>query len=231
MSRVSPSEPFVLIHVGKCAGGTACHELHKAGHIFEHIHVQKPTIKNESRYAILIRDPVSRFASAFHWRKFILQKQTASSEESNSLQTMKNRMELEFLSHFKDVNELAEMLNPDNPTHGLHGGISLVQLIGHVTLGFSWYLDDLMEAIQPNQILAAIAVESLAEDMENVFGIAISTQDKMDYPGKAKPLSPKASGSLRRLFSNEYRTLQRLSDTLREGGGYQPKALLNYHKQ
>lgn len=229
MARVSTNEPFVLIHVGKCAGGSVCHELHNAGYDFEHIHVQKPTISNDSKYVVLTRDPVSRFASAFHWRKFVLNKQTASNQESDNLQNMKARMELEFLSHFEDVNELAEMLNPDRPTQGLHGGISLVQLIGHVTLGFSWYLDDLIEATKPDQFIAAIAVESLAKDMHDVFGATVSTKDKMNYPGKAKPLSQKAKESLRRLFSNEYRTLRRLSDALHRGGGHQSEALRNYH--
>jgi hypothetical protein len=228
MARISPDEPFHLIHVGKCAGGTVCGELLHAGYAFEHIHVRKPDFEATAKYVVLIRDPASRFASAFHWRQFVLNQPGAVSADRTNLQGLKTRMEHEFLSCFKDANALAELLDPDDPTRGLHGGISLVQLIGHVPLGFSWYLDDLMEAVKPGQIIATIAVESLAEDMQAVFGISVSTHDKMEYPGKAGPLSPSAREGLRRLFSGEYRTLRRLAELLDAGQGHRSPALQSY---
>jgi hypothetical protein len=101
-------------------------------------------------------------------------------------------------------------------------------LIGHVPLGFSWYLDDLIETVRLGQIVAAICVESLARDMQSVFGISTTMHDKKVYPDKAKPLSPKAKAVLRRLFSAEYRTLHRLAGLLVDGNGYCPQPLQHY---
>jgi hypothetical protein len=223
-ARPLAEQPFTVIHVGKCGGGSVAAELSKAAYRFDWIHVRKPPIQPSLRYVILIRDPVERFVSAFHWRKQLLSQQTNRLQEQ-TLQTMKQRFEHQLLMQFSHASEFAELVNPDDPTAGLHGGISLVQLIGHVPLGFAWYLDGLLDAVEPRQLVAAIAVESMAADMLSVFGIPISQRDKMNYPGKNTDLSTQGRRNLEQLFAGEYRTLQRLSQQLMAGGGHRPALL------
>ncbi len=224
MNRPLPAEPFTLIHVGKCAGSSVSAELRAAGHAFQVIHVRKPPVEAGMIYVIVVRDPAERFVSAFQWRKYILSQQPELPHDC-SMATMKHRFEQALLAQFPDANALAEAIDPHDPTAGLHGAASLVQLIGHVPLGFAWYLDALLDRIQPNQLLAALAVESLPSDMEQVFGIRLQSTEKMHYPGKSGRLSSRGRQNLEQLFDGEYRTLRRLALLLEEGGGYRPPTL------
>jgi hypothetical protein len=212
---------FTLIHIGKCAGGSIIHELKNIGIQFQIVHCKKPRINNSDRLIILVRDPVERFVSAYNWRKHILDKQARSGQRLG----LKHSWEFELLSLFPCVNKLVEQLDPEDPTSGIHGGISLLHLIGHVTLGFSWYLDNLLEILAPGQIIAAVAVESLTEDMRNLFEIEVRSRDKSDYP-KNPFLSHESRLKLAQVFDGEYRTLRRLARHLHTGGGYSPSILV-----
>ncbi|MEB3266238.1 MAG: hypothetical protein VKN13_06445 [Cyanobacteriota bacterium] len=222
--RPHPSEPFSLIHVGKCAGSSVGADLRAAGFQFDWVHVRKPELDANRCYVILVRDPVARFVSAFQWRKHVLRGQIERLKDSCP-GTLKQRYEHDFLELFNDINTLAEQIDANNPTAGLHGAISLVQLIGHVPLGFAWYLDGLLERVDPGQLLAAVAVETLASDMQQVFGISVQTTEKMHYSGKGSQLSELGHQNLKRLFEGEYRTLRQLDRHLTAGGGYRPSLL------
>jgi hypothetical protein len=221
------SDRFILVHVGKCAGGTISRELSMAGFNFECVHLRKPPLDCSFNYIILIRDPVERFVSAFCWRKHILSSRFKNEKApfNRDLSNLKNSMELEFLSHYQNANQLAEEIDPFHPNRGLHGSLGLIHLIGHVPTGFSWYLGDLLEHPSRKKIIAAIAVESLPRDLDTVFGIKSIFKDKSNYPEKDHYLSDQARRNLADLFSSEYRALKKLSLCLCEGRGYRPDLL------
>jgi hypothetical protein len=229
MSRIPCNilDRFILVHVGKCAGGTISRELSMAGFNFECVHLRKPPLVCSLNYIILIRDPVERFVSAFCWRKHILSSRLKNEKALSyrDLSNLKNSMELEFLSHYQNANQLAEEIDPFHPNRGLHGSLGLINLIGHIPTGFSWYLDDLLEHPSRKRIIAAIAVETLPRDLDTVFGIKSVFKDKSSYPEKNHYLSDQSRRNLADLFSAEYRALRKLSLCLSEGGGYRPDLL------
>jgi len=219
-----PPSNFDLIHVGKCAGESVKHELNKAGIKFRPIHVQKPKADRTKRFITLVRDPADRFVSAYNWRKFILSKQALG---AGNWPNLKEAWESELLNLYPSANDLIEALNPDDPTVGLHAGISLLHLIGHITIGFSWYLDTLLDEISADQMIAAIAVESASDDLRNLFGIEMKSLANANYP-KDTFLSTQSRIKLANIFQGEYRTLRRLASILHAGGGYLPSPLQSY---
>ena len=61
---------LVIIHIGKCAGGTVREELNNKNINFKEIHLRKVKYSPTENYVILIRNPIQRFISAFYWRFF-----------------------------------------------------------------------------------------------------------------------------------------------------------------
>jgi hypothetical protein len=65
---INKNTKFTLIHIGKCGGFTVETVLKNNNYDFDSVHIQKCTFDSNKKYVIVIRNPISRFISAFYWR-------------------------------------------------------------------------------------------------------------------------------------------------------------------
>lgn len=201
---------FDLIHVGKCAGGTVVRELLRGGYKFEHVHMRRPVISPDRRYVVAVRDPMARFVSAFNWRRHRLEEDRGpEGKDADAVGLMKRRVEESFIAMFETANVLAEQLEP-LPGRDVAPIVSMLSVIGHVVHGFTWYLDQMLDEIEPSQLLGVVAQENLDQDMRALFGIPPTFAEHSDYPHGSRGLSALARRNLARVFSEEYRALSRL---------------------
>jgi hypothetical protein len=77
-----------------------CNTLSKNNIEFNQIHIKKVKFKENKKYVILLRNPISRFISAFNWRyKLVLLDKTQENRFFNEKNT---------LEKYNNVNNLAE---------------------------------------------------------------------------------------------------------------------------
>ena len=215
---IAPDTCFDLVHVGKCGGSTIAEELRARGFRFEHVHMRRPVVAAARRYVVLVRDPVARFVSAFNWRKHLLENDLLpAARNTDPIARLRHSAELEFLSHFEDVNAFAERLVRSQACD-VSPLSTLMSLIGHVPQGFEWYLSDLVGRIQPGQLLGVLCTERLADDCEAVFGFRPTAERNRLAGSQPAGLSPAGRANLVREFEPEYRTLRRLADLARRAG-------------
>lgn len=218
MPRLTPEVPFDLVHVGKCGGSSIVEELRSRGFRFEHVHLRRPVPEPGRRYAVLVRDPVARFVSAFNWRCHLLGEDLLpAARDQDPIIRLRHRTEWEFLSQFENVNAFAERLVRIDGQE-VSAMTTLMQLIGHVPQGFAWYLDDLLDRIAPGQLAAVIATERLADDCEAVFGFRPTAERNRHYASRGASLSPQGRANLARELNDEYRALRRLANLARREG-------------
>lgn len=218
MARLAPGTAFDLVHVGKCGGISVVEELRGRGFRFEHVHMRRPVAEPSRRYVVLVRDPVARFVSAFNWRRHLLGGDLlAAARDEDPLAKLRHRAEWEFLSRFEGAEDLAARLERTG-NHEVSAAAALMQLVGHVPQGFAWYLDELLDRIEPGQLAGVIATERLADDFESLFGFRpVAERNRLQGP-RAAGLSPRGRANLAREFTAEYRTLGRLADLARRAG-------------
>ena len=210
--------PFDLVHVGKCGGTSIAEELRGRGFRFEHVHLRRPVPELGRCYVVLARDPVARFVSAFNWRRHLLSEdRLPAAHGEDPIARLRHRVEREFLSEFEHVGEFAERLvrRGENEVSPM---TTLLQLIGHVPQGFTWYLGDLLDRIEPGQLGGVITTERLADDAEALFGFRPRLERNRRETGPGTSLSAEGRVNLARKFAAEYRTLDRLADLARRAG-------------
>lgn len=201
---------FDLVHVGKCGGGTVAAELRQGGYTFEKVHMRRPAIAPGRRYVVVVRDPMARFVSAFNWRRHKLDGDLSpEGKDADAVWLMKHQVEKRLIAMFESANDLAEQLE-SLPGYDVSPLISMLGVIVHVQQGFSWYLDQMLDEIEPSQLLGVVAKESLEQDMLALFGIRTTLARNSDYPHGSQDLSPRARANLARVFAEEYRALDRL---------------------
>ena len=206
----NPDIGFDLIHVGKCAGSSLAAELSQQGYSFNHIHMSRPTLPTNRKVVVLVRDPVERFISAFNWRLHLLRNDLIPMAEDDPIGNLKRRLELKVLLSFENVNHLAEQL-PAPQTHDFSQMNALMGLIGHAHEGFAWYLSDLVDQIQPDQLLGVIAQERLKQDARALFGFTPKLKHKSGYPKRCQTLSAQGRANLAWALRADYQTLKALS--------------------
>lgn len=218
MPILRPDTHFNLVHVGKCGGGTIFAELQKKNYQFERYHMKRPIAHPESRYIFIVRDPLTRFVSAFNWRKRLyLSGMLPGNKHKSPAQEIRGRAEKEFLSLFKNVNDLAESLAAER-RQGIYATSLLMNLIGHVSHGFCWYLDTLLDDIRPDQISGVICKETLSSDFQNLFGFQpILTLNRHQTTDETF-LSDESRASLAREFHSEFILLEKLSSITSRAG-------------
>ena len=61
---------FTIIHIGKCGGSAVYNTLQKHNIKYSYIHYNfnHKKFKENHKYLIMLRNPISRFISAFNWR-------------------------------------------------------------------------------------------------------------------------------------------------------------------
>ena len=94
-------ERYNFIHIGKCGGSTLTKELQDNGKNILHIHCRNINlIQKYNNYIITIRDPITRFVSAFIFKQY------RSSFINNAKDVRPN--ERAGFKYWKTVNNLAE---------------------------------------------------------------------------------------------------------------------------
>ena len=211
MPLLSPDTPFNFIHVGKCGGGTVLSELRAKDYRFEYFHVRRPVVNPTGRYMIVVRDPLERFVSAFNWRKHLyIDGMLTYDKQKNQLIELRHRTERELLLHFDNANALAECLGSEL-RQGINATSSLMRLIGHVSTGFQWHLDSLLDNIRPDQIVAVICMERLSSDFERHLGFYPSLTLNRRQATDSTRLSEESRTNLAHEFKSEFIILEKLS--------------------
>jgi len=162
----------ILIHIGKCGGNTLHKTLHNLKYKVKTKHIETVNFNPKKKYIILIRNPISRFISAFNWRMH------------NVCHTRKqeNRFkgEADFLRKFKTVNELAETLYKSDGT--LRINLSDQRFyIHHIYEDINFYIGNFLNICNPQNIYGIILTETINRDLKRLFNV-----DSDDVPHMLK---------------------------------------------
>ena len=154
-----------FLHVGKC-GGTAVkdlaervNQLPSGPRIAAHGHSTKlKDLPPDAPYFFAVRDPVTRFYSAFYMRK---------QKEQPRLYREWSDAERDAYEHFPEANDLAENLFAETPLGGQ--AFAAMQSIGHMTYQHSWF--NIREILEKRPPLTILRQECLAQDVVHLLQI------------------------------------------------------------
>ena len=195
---LNTSNNFDLIHIGKCGGSTIKRQLLINNVPFNHVHIKKPIYGSKKKYIIIIRNPVKRFISAWNWRKYHKCKVNCLESEMNifSNNTL-NKFAVNLYDNKNNLNfDLKEKIHHINPKN------------------INFYLGDLLNNIDKNQILGVITQENLENDYKNIFNISFN--EKLGSFKKNKYvydtyLSSKGLNNLKMFLKDDYNCIEKLN--------------------
>jgi len=182
---------LTVIHIGKCGGSsvTTLLKSHRISH--RSVHIDKPEFKRTDKYVILIRNPISRFISAFNWRyKLVV---TDKSQE--------NRFpgEKAALITYGSVNNLAENIEIFNK-----------QYIHHIHENIDYYLSDFLKTCKKESILGVITQENFDADVKTVFDITNNMIHAKNNSDADKYLSAAGYELLKKHLHKDYECIDKL---------------------
>lgn len=196
MKVLDINQTYQLIHIGKCAGKSVKKELNKLNIKYKKIHTKKPKYNSNHKYIILIRNPISRFISAFNWRYKLL------CIEKNKKYDIYKR-ERETLKIYKTPNNLAENLYNNDGSVKLR--ISKTDnYIQHVYEDIHFYLWDILKYLNRNNVVSVITTENYKNDMKNRLGIGVSYFEHKNKYYNRTYLSLKGYENLKRYLYKDY---------------------------
>ena len=203
--KLGSSNDLNFIHIGKCGGSTICKHLRKNKMLekkYRRIfitHVEKPIPKKKTNYLICIRNPIERVISAFNFRyKLIVEDKYQKGLIDN---------EYEVLNYYKSINELAEGLYSGNNLNA--NVVKDFRNIHHLKENISFYIDDLLNEIKPEQIYGVICMNTLNEDIKNFLGVRNNLHLRKGF--NRVELSKKARLNLKRFLRDDYRCIDKLN--------------------
>jgi len=191
---------YHFIHVGKCAGTTLLDSLSLAEHKrpYFYIHMVKPIVLPNARYVIAIRNPLSRFVSAFnHHRKSYLD----ASREWGDPEAIR-----QIFGKYETANELALDLTVNRQQLARQ-----VFSIGHMKRGLNFYLGDLLKAVSSEQIEFVFVQEFLDEGIAYFCGTPVAQIHRDN--GRASwhtTLSREAARNLQRFLQLDFHCIEKL---------------------
>jgi hypothetical protein len=205
-------QKIFFVHIGKAGGTAVDHELARYKLGFFHIHCEKPPYHSNYKYIISIRDPIAQTISSFNWRYGILiDKIMDSSWKAYSPDFLK---EIQVLKKYKTINTIAELLYDvdDKPVKKVHNEL---REIYHVKYGTSYYLQELLEHLNPKQIIAIIEQEHLEEDLKKYLDITISPTNSGKSTSSSKHgydvhLSVQGFKNLKKFLKTDYELVNKL---------------------
>ena len=201
-----PDGAKVLIHVGKSGGTSLRMALRETslGQEIHKVHIRRPPIRPTLEYYIIARGPVSRVMSAFNWR---YKRVVTDGEQKDRIAG-----EYDLLTRYETLNNLALDLYdpagaPNTPVIEAFGRMH------HIRESIAFYLDPLLDQIDPTQIKEVLMQENLDADIERVLGVRVERRDKQhgdSVDPARKHLDPQAKINLRRFLARDYACLNRL---------------------
>ena len=194
----------ILIHIGKCGGRTIRDGLSSAtkNQVDYEVHIKKPVYRRDLKYIIVARGVLSRLDSAFRWRyKLVV---------TDAIQRNRFKGEYEVLVKYKSLNSIAEALYDDNGIANKEAQED-IKKIHHIKEDISFYLTDLLNRCDPNQIVAVLMQENLDNDIKRVFGYENRLKKHINSSANhSLNLSKKAKENLMRFFIKDYEALMKL---------------------
>jgi len=157
---------YVLIHIGKCGGNTIHRILKNLKYKIKKKNIQPVNFNPNRKYIILIRNPISRFISAFNWRMYNVC--------DTKTQEHRFKGEANLLKKFKTVNTLAESLYESDGTLR----INLLEkqfYIHHIYEDINFYIGDFLNMCNPENIYGVILIETINKDLKNLFDVDSNT--------------------------------------------------------
>ncbi|TKB46911.1 hypothetical protein [Thalassotalea mangrovi] len=195
----------VLIHVGKCGGGTLQKTLSQDPRNirFYSFHVEKPIYRAKDQYYILARDPISRSISAFNWRYKLVAETRQQAERFAG--------EYHVLCKYKTLNNIAECLYDENgaPNQKV---MTEFDCIHHLKEDISFYLKEFLDKCPVEKIRGVLMQESLNTDMQRFFSLSSEEigHDKHNSSPHDKRLTARARKNLVRYLEDDYHCLFKL---------------------
>lgn len=227
-----------FIHIGK-TGGSTIHEILKQQNVnFEEYHLDSKSYKPNEKYIIWIRNPLSRFVSAFNYISHFVNydctnKNPTDINDSNCLYyyfiryKIKNKSLFVFnkrydnlVKIFKTANNLAEGLTDSNPEIKRNALELMNYNFENIYRGIGWYLNNGNFVENNNhKILFVGKQETMEGDIEKLSGILnvkLNTEHvvrKNIYSSEqSKYLSPLAIANLIEFYKDtEYAALKQLN--------------------
>jgi hypothetical protein len=182
----------VFIHIGKCGGLTITHLLNQHRIPHTNVHIQQPFFHPAEKYMIVIRNPIARFISAFHWRYKLVIKEKQ--------QESRFKGEAEILNKYSSINEFAENIAEFNiQTTYIH----------HIAEDIHFYLGDFLKHCQKENICGVITTETMNTDIRDLFGIE-NTIHENNNEGYDNHLSSEGYANLKRFLHKDYACIDRL---------------------
>ena len=176
-----------FLHVGKCGGTSIMKAFLEKGILLEEYHMKKPPVHSETQYFIWIRNPFSRYVSAFNHSKAIVEFDTSNIDHNeltlnNTPAPMKiaNKMKYGFaispgydflVDQFESANALAESLSSSNKKLRRNAYSLMQSPKEHIFKGIGWYCDNgrWLEANRQRTFLAG-TLENINESFEKLLG-------------------------------------------------------------
>jgi hypothetical protein len=184
-----------FIHIGKCGGSTIQYLLKK--HIKEIYHLKK-NYNTTEKYIIWIRNPLSRFVSAFNYQRECVTFKVTDYNIHNL--TLRNCISPGHFAHkikngytfnedydrlitfFKTPNILAEGLSSINPVIRKKATRLMNHSIGHISKGIGWYLNNGKFLKNKNSKIVFVGkLETMSDDIIKLQDILNTTLDTTSH--------------------------------------------------
>ena len=175
--KIYSDQHITFIHIGKCGGTTVSSFLKKYLINYNEIHTRKPNYNPNTKYIIWLRDPISRFISAFNMSYDIINNNSLLGGKhiyvNNKFDPNKWDSEyINLINYFKTPNNLAEALNIEHPDYNnamkLLSFTKLKTGFQHISAGISWYLSDKFLNDAKDNIIFIGRQENLSNDIEKL---------------------------------------------------------------
>jgi hypothetical protein len=193
---------FVVISIGKCGGNTCNSVIHSLGYKLKIYHIEKPIFNPKRKYIILIRNPISRFISAFNWRFHLV---CATKKQENRFKGEKFLLE-----KFRNVNRLAERLYRDDGT--LRFDLSRPRFyIHHIYEDINFYIGEFLNCCKAENIHCVILTETINDDFKKIFNV-----DPKQIPHRLKNepydkrLSELGYSNLKKYLHKDYACIEKM---------------------
>ena len=200
---------FNLIHIGKTGGSTISKYLTNNNIQYNKIHCKQIDYEKDKNYIITLRNPISRFISAFNWRyKKFLNNEIIK----NRFNEYKIIFELSIYEKYQNINNLAEKLYINNKLNEeLH--LELRTIKSHLFMNIDFYISNFLEQCPKDKIYKVITNENLNKDMKSLFNIDITDREKDNKNfDKIKRLSKQGYLNLKKYLEKDYKCINKLID-------------------
>lgn len=161
---------MMLLHIGKCAGGTIQLYLSKLSINSKIIHllmgdteIDVKLIEKSKYIFIPVRDPINRYNSIFYFYKMKYDEKREIGQKEKESWIILNKV----FKRFETSNQLAEALNSDN-IEDKNLALSFFSNCHHCITSFKQYLSDEVIEIIKNKKFFIIRTEYLNDDFKEI---------------------------------------------------------------